>query len=108
MTILLAATVTCVSTILIAYLIWRARREEDSPRGGSVMRNAIRFVGGPFPLSISLHALLLLFLIVTMHESRARDLTLLTFEAGGGGGGGGVRPDVRARPGTAGLHGGGL
>ena len=84
MTIVLAATVICVSTILIAYLIRRARHQEDSPRGDSMVRNALRFVGGPFPLSISLHAFLLLFLIVTMHERRNRELTLLTLEAGGG------------------------
>jgi hypothetical protein len=87
MTILVAGAVICVSTISIAYLIGRARRAEDSPRRDSVVRNALRFSGGPFPLSIALHAFLLLFLIITMHESRARDLTILTFEAGGGGGG---------------------
>ncbi len=87
MTIVLAGTATCVSTILIAYLMWRTRRKEDSPRRDRVVRGALRFIGGPFPLSISLHVFLLLFLIITMHESRARELTLLTLEAGGGGGG---------------------
>jgi len=87
MTIVLAGTVTCVSTILIAYLMWRTRWEDTPPQGDSIVRNALRFIGGPFPLSISLHVFLLLFLIITMHESRARELTLLTLEAGGGGGG---------------------
>jgi hypothetical protein len=54
----------------------------------------LRFIRGPFPLSIALHALLLVFLIITMHESRARDLTLLTLEAGGGGGGGDEMRDL--------------
>jgi len=88
MMILLAATAICVSTILIAHLIWRARSDDDAPRSHSVVGSALRFIGGPFPLSISLHAFLLLFLIVTMHESRARDLAILTMEAGGGGGSG--------------------
>ncbi len=80
MTIVLASAAICVSTILLAYLIRRARRDRAT-------RKALRFIGGPFPLSIGLHAFLLMFLIITMHESRARDLTLLTLVAGGGGGG---------------------
>ncbi len=79
MTIVLASAAICVSIILFAFLMRRAS-------GDSVMRKALRFIGGPFPLSIALHAFLLLFLIITMHESRARDLTLLTLEAGGDGG----------------------
>ncbi len=94
MTIVIAATVTCVSVILIAYLIRRARRRDDSSQRDSILRNALHFIGGPFPLSISLHALLLLFLIVTIHEHRNRDLTLLTLEAGGGGGGGSEMRDL--------------
>jgi hypothetical protein len=88
MTILVAGAVICLSTILIAYLMKRARLDEDAPRTSSIVGNALRFIGGPFPLSISLHAFLLLFLIVTMHESRARDLAIMTIEAGGGGGSG--------------------
>lgn len=80
---LLAATAVCVSTILIAYAPRRGREYHYS-----IVRRAMRFLGGPFPLSISLHAFLLLFLIITMHENRARDLTILTLEAGGGGGSG--------------------
>jgi hypothetical protein len=94
MTIVLASAVISVSTILIAYLMRRARREDDVPRRDSVIRNALRFIGGPFPLSIALHAFLLLFLIITLHESRARDLTLLTIETGGGGGGGDEMSDL--------------
>ncbi len=80
MTIVFASVAICLSIILFAYLIRRARCD-------SVVRSTLRFIGGPFPLSIALHAFLLLFLIITMHESRARELTLLTLEAGGGGGG---------------------
>ena len=85
-TIVLAATLICVSTIIVAYAIWRARRKGEASTGATAIRNALRFVSGPFPLSISLHAFLLLFLIITMHESRHRDLIMVNLEAGGGGG----------------------
>jgi hypothetical protein len=82
----LAATLICVSTIIVAYAIWRARRRGEASAGASAIGSALRFVSGPFPLSISLHAFLLLFLIITMHESRHRDLIMVNLEAGGGGG----------------------
>src|SRR5437868_4177112 len=88
MTILVAAALICASTIPIAYLISHRRRDDESLQTYRIVRNALGFIGGPIPLSISLHAFLLLFLIVTMHETRARDLTVLRLEAGGGGGGG--------------------
>jgi hypothetical protein len=86
MTTIIVAMVLCVSIVPIAYLLWRSTRGDGSQ--ASSIPKALRFIGGPIPLSITLHAFLLLFLIVTMHESRARELTLLTLEAGGGGGGG--------------------
>jgi hypothetical protein len=82
-----AAVAICVSTVLLAFVLWR-RDAEDTKSRLSSLRGAIRFVRGPFPLSVALHIALLLFLVITMHESRARDLTILTMEAGGGGGGG--------------------
>ncbi len=86
--------VICVSTILVAYLIRRSRRDHELAYSYRFLRSMLRFIGGPVPLSISLHAFLLLFLIITMHESRARELTLLTLEAGGGGGGGSEMNDL--------------
>jgi len=84
-TIVLVATLICVSTIGVAYAIWRARKGEAT-NSASAIASALRFMSGPFPLSISLHAFLLLFLIITMHESRHRDLIMVNLEAGGGGG----------------------
>jgi hypothetical protein len=81
-------TVICVSTIMFACLVARTRRGKDAPGRDGILRKALRFIGGPFPLSVALHAFLLLFLVITMRESRARDLTITTLEAGSGGGGG--------------------
>jgi hypothetical protein len=55
---------------------------------GNSLRAAIRFAGGPVPLSIALHTAALLFLIITVHEQRGRELIVVNLEAGGGGGGG--------------------
>ena len=55
---------------------------------GNRLRGLIRFVGGPFPLSVALHVAALLFLIITIHEQRWRELILVNLEPGGGGGGG--------------------
>ena len=87
-TIVPAATLICVSTIIVAYAIWRARAKDEATTSTDPIASALRFVSGPFPLSISLHAFLLLFLIVTMHESRHRDLIMVNLAAGGGGGSG--------------------
>ena len=64
-------------------------REEAGGFWPSV-RSAIRFAIGPFPLSVALHVVLLLFLIITVHEQRGRELIMVNLEAGGGGGGGRV------------------
>src|ERR1700678_2700700 len=50
------------------------------------VRSAIRFMIGPFPLSVALHVALLLFVIITIHEQRGRELIMVNLEAGGGGG----------------------
>ncbi|MHB8382532.1 MAG: vWA domain-containing protein [Candidatus Binataceae bacterium] len=76
----------CLSIIVVAVAIRRLRRPRDA--GAGVLARAVRFVGGPFPLSVAIHVGALLFLIITVHESRGRDLILVNLEAGGGGGGG--------------------
>jgi hypothetical protein len=53
------------------------------------LRSAFRFMMGPFPISITLHVLALLFLVITYHQQRGRELIMVNLEAGGGGGGGG-------------------
>jgi hypothetical protein len=50
-------------------------------------KNAFRFMEGPLPLSIALHALLLLFLLWGVHLETGRNLIAVDFQSGGGGGG---------------------
>ncbi|MGH7780297.1 MAG: vWA domain-containing protein [Candidatus Binataceae bacterium] len=76
----------CLSIVVVAMAMPRLRRHEN--RGAGIAARVVRFVGGPFPLSVAIHVGALLFLIITVHESRGRDLILVNLEAGGGGGGG--------------------
>ncbi len=58
------------------------------------IRSAMRFMLGPFPLSVTIHLALILFLIITVHEQRGRELIMVNLEAGGGGGGGSEMNDL--------------
>jgi hypothetical protein len=58
------------------------------------IRSAMRFMMGPFPLSVTIHLALILFLIITVHEQRGRELIMVNLEAGGGGGGGSEMNDL--------------
>jgi len=60
----------------------------------SALRRGFRFMLGPFPLSVTLHVIALLFLIITVHEQRARELIMVNLEAGGGGGGSSEMADL--------------
>jgi len=60
----------------------------------SALRRGFRFMLGPFPLSVTLHVVALLFLIITVHEQRARELIMVNLEAGGGGGGNSEMQDL--------------
>ncbi len=46
------------------------------------LRNAARFVGGPFSISIAIHLAILLILIISVHESRARDHLIMVLTPG--------------------------
>ena len=50
----------------------------------NLIRRALGFAG-PFPLSVSLHVAALLFLIITIHEQRGRELVMVNLVGGGGG-----------------------
>ncbi len=95
-----------VSTIVVAAVLYRVMGkkelaaeqqrdldEADVERYQSI-RDYLRMVIGPFPLSIAIHVALLLFLIVTVHEQRGRELIMVNLEAGGGGGGGSEMQDL--------------
>lgn len=83
-TIVSIIVLLAVSTIAGAFILSR-RRPDDLSVGGKV-RGALKFVTGPFPLSVALHVTFLLLLIIGVHESRGRELLLVNLEAGGGGG----------------------
>jgi len=85
-TFLAVAVVLGASTVAVAFAL-QVRRA--TPRSGpGAIRNALKFALGPFPLSVTIHLLIALFLIITVHESRGRELIMVNLEAGGGGGGG--------------------
>jgi hypothetical protein len=50
------------------------------------LKNSLRFLEGPLPISIALHALLLLGMLWGVHFESSRNLITVSFEGGGGGG----------------------
>jgi hypothetical protein len=96
--IVILATVSIATLAFVLNLIISRRQRaamppgayEDEPRideEGHSIRDALRFMIGPFPLSIALHVLLLLILIATIKVQNARDLLMVTLQQVGGGGG---------------------
>jgi len=95
-----------ISTFVVAFILYRvmSKREAEAERHADVdqadvtrlqsIRDALRLMIGPFPLSVALHVLALLFLIITVHEQRGRELIMVNLEAGGGGGGGSEMQDL--------------
>lgn len=86
-----------VSILVVTFLLYRliGRRELEAEAQRDVsearvtqlqrIRDGLRLLVGPFPLSVAIHVLILLFLIVTIHEERGRNLIVVNLEAGGGG-----------------------
>src|SRR5215469_13232420 len=95
-----------ISTFVVALILYRvmSKREAEAEKHGDEdqadvtrlqsIRDALRLMIGPFPLSDALHVLALLFLIITVHEQRGRELIMVNLEAGGGGGGGSEMQDL--------------
>jgi len=104
--IALIAILLIISTFVVALILYRvmAKREAEAEKHGEEdqadverlqsIRDALRLMIGPFPLSVALHVLALLFLIITVHEQRGRELIMVNLEAGGGGGGGSEMQDL--------------
>jgi von Willebrand factor type A domain len=104
--IVLIAIGLIVSTFVVALILYRvmSKREAEAEKHGDEdqadvtrlqsIRDALRLMIGPFPLSVALHVLALLFLIITVHEQRGRELIMVNLEAGGGGGGGSEMQDL--------------
>ncbi|MGH7913310.1 MAG: vWA domain-containing protein [Candidatus Binataceae bacterium] len=87
---LLAVSVVVVAMILF-WIATRAHLDEEDPerekpgfRHG--LRQSLRFLLGPFPLSIGLHVVVLLFLLFAVHMETGESFIPISLQAGGGGG----------------------
>src|SRR5260370_27345108 len=110
--VILATISIAVLAFLLNLIMMRRKRAatppdvyEDEPRideEGHSIRDALRFLIGPFPLSIALHVLLLLVLIASIKVQNARDFLMVTVQQLRGRGGPrhhGLRAvDIAARP----------
>ncbi len=83
---MIAILIVCLgvsgSIVVLAFAWTRVR---GVPVGASLpapIRNAARLAGGPFSISIAIHLAILLALIVAVHESRAREFVMITWEPG--------------------------
>ncbi|HXW83757.1 MAG TPA: vWA domain-containing protein [Candidatus Binataceae bacterium] len=104
--IVLIAIAFLISIVVVSFLLYRLmskreleaekRRDEDQADANRLqsIKDGLRLMVGPFPLSVAIHVLVLLFLIVTVHEQRGRELIMVNLEAGGGGGGGNEMQDL--------------
>ncbi len=94
---LTAAGIAAASVLLVALAIYlltaRNRRTLAAAAGApaerrAALRNALRFMEGPLPISIAIHALILLFLLWGVHLETGLNLITVNFQSGGGGNGG--------------------
>jgi von Willebrand factor type A domain len=70
-------------SILIVAFAWT--RIRGIPIAASIrpgIRSAARFAGGPFSISIAIHLAILFALVLAVHESRARDHIIVTWDPG--------------------------
>jgi hypothetical protein len=77
-TSILIFSMAAVSSILIVAFALSRRGASMRPQ----LRSAARFVGGPFSISIAFHLAIILTLIIVVHDTRARDLLIVTMTPG--------------------------
>jgi hypothetical protein len=83
---MIAILIVCLGvsgSIVILAFVWT--RVRGAPIGASMpapIRSAARFAGGPFSISIAIHLAILFALILAVHESRAREYIMMTWEPG--------------------------
>ncbi|HUO04275.1 MAG TPA: hypothetical protein VMU16_03660, partial [Candidatus Binataceae bacterium] len=99
-------TVLVASICIVAIILYRRTSKEEAAAEQNRdvaeaavdrlqrIKDSLRLLAGPFPLSIALHVIALLFLIITVHAQRGRELIMVNLEAGGGGGGGNEMQDI--------------
>src|SRR5712692_8176881 len=91
----IAALIGASILILAITFFWltRSRRRNRAVAYGAaqtgalieILRDALHFMMGPLPLSISLHAAVLLGLLWGVHIEQGRELIMVNLQAGGGG-----------------------
>ena len=83
---MLAILIVCLAvsgSILIVAFAWnRIRGFPVSALMPPGFRSAARFAGGPFSFSIAIHLAIILALIIAVHETRARELLIITMNPG--------------------------
>ena len=83
---MIAILIVCLGvsgSIVVLAFVWT--RVRGAPVGASMpapIRNAARFAGGPFSISIAIHLAIIFALILAVHESRAREFVMITWEPG--------------------------
>jgi VWA domain-containing protein len=83
---MIAILIVCLGvsgSIVILAFVWI--RVRGGPVGASMpaaIRNAARFAGGPFSISIAIHLAIIFALILAVHESSARGFIMVTWEPG--------------------------
>ena len=87
---LLAVSVVVVAMVLF-WIATRAHLDEEDPEKEKPgfkhgLRQGLRFLLGPFPLSIGLHVVVLLFLLFAVHMETGQNFIPISLQAGGGGG----------------------
>ena len=78
--------------MIVAFAWTRIRGAPISASMPPGLRSAARFAGGPFSISIAIHLAIILALIIAVHETRARELIMITWEAGA------IHPPESAEP----------
>jgi hypothetical protein len=80
---ILAVCLAVSSSILIVAFAWhRIRGVPISAMMPPGFRSAARFAGGPFSFSIAIHLAIILTLVIAVHQTRARELLIITMNPG--------------------------
>ena len=90
-TILIVIGISTLVVAVVLFALTTRNRNAIADASGQpaerwrMVRNALRFMEGPLPISIALHALLLLALLWGVHFETGRNLISVDFRSGGGG-----------------------
>lgn len=90
--VILIAVVLLVSILAGAWLMARVASRRRAGRssaeigGRRSLRDSVRLIAGPFPLSVALHVAALIILVSVIHQTHATRYFLVQLENGGGGG----------------------